>query len=358
MRKYILLNLLAISACVMAEVSPYIYRVWEYAPAPGQFVNQLPEYEAGDDANMMRLKAEEAIADDNRGLISLGGWGGYVVFGFDHLVVNRPDNKDFVILGNSFYSEANPNPDARPYGGSAEPGVVWVSYDANGNGKPDDEWYELAGSEHTNPLTRHDYSVTYYRPADSHIPMPGTTQKYITDSLYIRWCDNVAQSGYLFQNAYNTQPYFPEWLDADSLTFSGTRLPDNGVDESGTGSYYVLYAYEYGYADNHPNTSALAGLDIQWAVKTDGTPADLPGIHFVKVQSGLLQQCGWLGETSTEVMGAIDLSMTEDVSIVAADAGQQAVYTIGGIYLGTQVPATQGIYIVRKAGKTTKVIRK
>ena len=29
-------------------------------------------------------------------------------------------------------------------GGSAEPGIVFVSKDVNGNGEPDDEWYELA----------------------------------------------------------------------------------------------------------------------------------------------------------------------------------------------------------------------
>ena len=54
-------------SCIMAN-SPYISRVWEYSPAPGQFVNELPEYEAGDDANTMRLKAEEQIADNNGGM--------------------------------------------------------------------------------------------------------------------------------------------------------------------------------------------------------------------------------------------------------------------------------------------------
>ena len=30
------------------EYSPYIARVYEYNPAPGQFVNKMPEYEEGD----------------------------------------------------------------------------------------------------------------------------------------------------------------------------------------------------------------------------------------------------------------------------------------------------------------------
>ena len=28
--------------------SPYLSRVYDYCPAPGQFINELPEYEAGD----------------------------------------------------------------------------------------------------------------------------------------------------------------------------------------------------------------------------------------------------------------------------------------------------------------------
>lgn len=106
--------------------NPYITHVWEYCPAPGQFVNSMPEYEDGDDANDLRMKAEEAIADNNRGMISLGGWGGYVVLGFDHMIVDVPDANDLLVLGNAFT-------------GSAEPGIVMVSYDANANGKPDDE---------------------------------------------------------------------------------------------------------------------------------------------------------------------------------------------------------------------------
>ena len=89
-------------AFLIAQNSPYIHRVYEYMPAPGQFVNELPEYETGDDAAAMCRKAEEAIADNNRGMISLGGWGGYVVFGFDHPVVNAGGTCDLVVEGNSF----------------------------------------------------------------------------------------------------------------------------------------------------------------------------------------------------------------------------------------------------------------
>ena len=109
-----------------------ITKVYEFLPAPGQFVNTMPQATADDDAESMLDKANEVLT--NGGMVSLGGFGGYVTFGFDHTVLNR-EGSDFVVLGN-----AMPN--------SAEPGVIMVSYDANGNGLPDDEWYEIEGSQH------------------------------------------------------------------------------------------------------------------------------------------------------------------------------------------------------------------
>ena len=160
--------------------SPYISRVWEYCPAPGQFVNSMPEYEQGDDANDMRMKAEEAIADNNQGMISLGGWGGYVVFGFDHMIINVPNAKDLLVLGNAFE-------------GAAEPGIVMVSYDANGNGKPDDEWYELAGSEYSNPQTIHDFCREAIYMQNCLISYVEALIKNDTTILFMRRADDVNQ---------------------------------------------------------------------------------------------------------------------------------------------------------------------
>lgn len=38
-------------------------------------------------------------------MISLGSYGGYVIFGFDHTVINVQGQKDFRVLGNAFYSD-------------------------------------------------------------------------------------------------------------------------------------------------------------------------------------------------------------------------------------------------------------
>lgn len=286
--------------------SPYITRVYEYRPAPGQFVNELPEYSEGDTEESMRQKAEDCLAYNAGTMVTLGGYGGYIVVGFDHTIVNRPGEYDFKVLGNAFYSTGA----AGGSGGSSEPGIVMVSADVNGNGIPDDAWYELAGSEYQKPSTIKNYEITYYRPDEAKTPVPGTDPS-ITDSTYVRWTDNQGGEGYLSKLTYHKQAYYPQWLSGETLSFRGTRLADNAVDESGNDSYYVLYAYDWGYADNHPNDSEKSNFKIDWAVDAEGNPVHLQGIDFIKIYTGVNQFNGWLGECSTEVAGVTDLHIEE-----------------------------------------------
>lgn len=83
--------------------------------------------------------------------VSLGSFGGYIIVGFDHSIPNSGNQYDFCVQGNAF-------------DGSSEPGIVWVMQDINGNGLPDDEWYELKGSEAGKEETIQNFEVTYYRP--------------------------------------------------------------------------------------------------------------------------------------------------------------------------------------------------
>lgn len=285
------------------EYSPYITRVYDYRPAPGQFINEMPRYEEGDTYGDILKKAEEAISGTNDEMISLGGWGGYVTFGFDHTVINVPGQRDFRIWGNAFYELVNPE----KKGGSAEPGIVCVSYDENCNGIPDDPWYELAGSEYHAPQTLHNYSMTYHRP-DPDRRVVADEDNSIDDLYYIAWTDNRGASGFMPKNIFHNQEYFPHWIDADTVSFTGSRLAPNAADLSGTGTYYVLYSYPWGYVDNHPNEyEDLNSFDISWAVDDRGNPVNLPGADFVRVYTGLNQYCGWIGETSTELCRAQDL---------------------------------------------------
>lgn len=276
--------------------SPYVTRVFEYKPAPGQFVNKLPKYETGDTPETMAKKALEAIAGDNKGTITLGGFGGYIVVGFDHTIENKPDKKDFQILGNAFE-------------GSAEPGIVMVSVDKNKNGKPDDEWYELAGSEFGNKSTVFNYRITYFKPDENKKPVPHEKYKEITDATYIKWNGSNNTTGFMYKNQFHTQSYWPQWISDNEISLTGTKLPDNCVEEN---ENFILNAYDWGYADNAPNNHEASKLDIDWAVDKNGNPVKLAGIDFVKIYTGVNQQCGWIGETSTEIMGVTDLHITQN----------------------------------------------
>ena len=287
------------------EYSAYLAKVYDYCPAPGQFVNTMPEYMEGDTKEDMIKKVEENISGTNDVMISLGGYGGYVVFGFDHTVMNVKGKRDFSIFGNTFYSDIDEYKELK--GGSCEPGIVMVSFDKNQNGLPDDEWFEIAGSEYYKPETVKNYSITNERPSADHKPVPDRSQQ-LSDAEYIRWTDNTGGEGYLGKNMFHTQDYFPGWLKDEKLTYSGTRLKDNGKDESGIGQYYVLYSFEWGYADNHPNQfKDLISFDIDWAVDKNGSYVSLPGVDFIKVYTAVNQQCGRIGETSTEIIRARDL---------------------------------------------------
>lgn len=295
---------------VSNESKPYSaesVKVFEYLPAPGQFGNTLPMYNEGDTQEIMNQKAESML--EEKGLVSLGAYGGYIIVGFDHTIINVPNKKDFKVAGNAFYANSNPRPNAPKEGGSCEPGIIEVAYDKNGNGKPDeDEWYEIAGSEYYKPTTIKNYMITYYKPNEKKIATPDNSIS-ATDTTYCKWTDNKGKTGYIFKNSFHKQAYYPQWA-ADKITFKGSLLPNNAIDESHKGTYWVLYAYPWGYADNAPNNSDLSNIDIDWAVDKQGNKVHLPGIDFIKVYTGVQQYAGWLGDTSTEVSYFEDLHLS------------------------------------------------
>jgi len=282
--------------------SKYISNVFDFRPAIGQFTNEIPQYVTGNtEANMINA-AKKALVGSNTSMVSLGGFGGYVVFGFDHTIPNM-NGRDFKILGNAFWgSEAN---EARS--GSCEPGIILVGYDKNKNGKPDeDEWYEIAGSEYFKNTTQKNYSVTYFKP-DANKPAVAGEEFWQIDIEYIKWQDNPGNFGYKTKNAFHEQSYYPLWITEPSYSLKGTRIKDNFYDQSGTGNYWVGKSFDFGYADNAPNNDEGSSIDISWAVDKNGNYVKLPGIDFIKVYTAINQEAGWLGEVSTEVAGAYDL---------------------------------------------------
>lgn len=252
-----------------AELKGHVSKVFEYRPAPGQFINTMPQYAPGDNDSTMAAKCLSLLRGN--GMISLGGFGGYITAAFDTTVMNL-DGMDFEIDGNALT-------------GAAEPGVVWVSADANGNGLPDDEWYQIAGSHYDRSVMG--YEVSYYK-NDTDIP----------------WAAADGRSGLIRKNSFHTQSYYPLWYESDSVSFNATLLPDNMELKNGT---WVMSAFDWGYADNLKNGSEGSKFDISWAVRSDGTPAELDHIDFIKVQTGVIGCNDLTGEESTEITSIFSL---------------------------------------------------
>lgn len=265
-------------------------RVYEYTPAPGQFIGETKTGGFTGEELTPDAAAEYAERRMSDGMfVSLGGFGGYIVVGFDHSIDNVA-GCDLAIRGNSF-------------DGSSEPGIVWVMQDEDGDGEPNDTWYELRGSETGKAETIHEYAVTYFRPEE--------------DGRPVKWRDSEGQEGQIdYLETFHTQPsYYPAWIKEDSYTLSGTRLEPRNHDTSGNGSHWVQSSYDWGYADNfseqdnHPEQAGVNLFDVSNAISKSGEAVELKYIDFVKVQTACNTKSGWLGENSTEVVDLYDYGL-------------------------------------------------
>lgn len=275
--------------------------VLSYNPAPGQFINVLPAV-ADDPA----VAAQSNL--DRGSLVSLGAAGGSLTAQFSEPIINSHDY-DITVYGNAFEN-------------GSEPGIIFLSYDENGNGLADDIWYEVAGSEYDQ--TVHKYTITYYRPT--------------SDTSRIQYSDSEGNTGFIPRNTFHTQPYFPSWITEDVLTYQGALLPLNINDINGDGSLVHLEAFDYGYADNAPNSNLNAcSIKIDWAVDSLGNPANLPQVDFIRIQTGVLYtNASNIGELSTEVSAihpTATLTSTDDIPDSTIPEEFDA-YTITGQFIG------------------------
>lgn len=292
MRIYSIIFISAICSLVSGQ---QIAEIIEYTPAPGQWINTasgIPE-------------AAESLTGQNGGLVSLGGFGGFIIFRLAESIENDPGNPygvDFTIFGN-----------ALPHW--AEPGIIAVMKDENENGLPDETWYELAGSDHFFPGTIRDYSISYTNP-------------HSDVAVDIQWGDNQGRIGYLLKNNFQNQAYYPDpevftGIGESKCEFSGTLI--NPVLDFSNPIQAVSYARLFGYADNNiridpsnplpdnpyvpgSENSGGDGIDISWAMDHEGQYVDLDEVDFIRIHTGVNANGGILGEVSTELSLLVDVA--------------------------------------------------
>jgi hypothetical protein len=207
---------------------------------------------------------------------SLGAFGGYMAWRLPASLVTAGV---FNIRGN-------------PFPGWSEPGVVWVSYDDNGNDIPDDTWYELKGSHEGKPTTVKRFAMTYRNGNDS-----GVTNEYgqIIKSGY--WADSQGRTGTMGSG------WPKDWgvpsAGGEQVIYTGTLLCQSVVNPQ-TQNNFTGYVDAVSYNTGGP-INATTSYSKNSAIQANGTGISLTRVSFVKVQCGIFDYAGALGEISTEI---------------------------------------------------------
>ena len=378
--------------------------LYAYLPAPAQFVNEGVTTGGWGDAydSAGTLKGNSSTG------MSLGFFGGYAVYKFENQIADDPTHPygaDFIVYGNAFW-------------GNSEAGCIQVSKDGA-------TWYDIAGSMYYTKSTK-GASITYTNPStseDAGITAAGTNLGTLAPVNYTL----NGTAGTVTTNTFHNHSWFP--LNANYFTASGSRaamakldefsfvsrtLASNGVTNTLTFTGTLLTDYPgtgkteqigFGYCDVHPNktlggtiaynpyqtftsssdydtkvagTSGGDPIDIAWAVKSNGTPANLDSIRYVRIYTGMAQMNGIFGEISTEVCGVAactgtgagkattDLVVrrlnqtipTENNKAVSVAAGNFRITSAEeNVYVnGVKVTASSGYTLNVVAGKSYQII--
>lgn len=286
--------------------------VVEYRPGPGQFVNDAGA--TGELFNDPWAAVGAPIgggmsAPDNSKLVSLGGFGGSITLAFDETVLDDPCNAfglDAIVFGNAFWPAGN------PANVRAEPGVIEISRDSNGNGIADDAWFVIPGVHLPN-------SAPATVPDDAFVVMawdndPGTP----TAPADVSWYPDSSEHAFVppgFPSTYETWGWLLPtgatgvgYADQSPVLLLGDLDADDVVEDAGMvpGEFYTR-------ADNPWVVGVYAGsgggdaFDIAWAVDpATGAPANLDGFDFIRISTGENAVQFPLGERSTEIGGVSD----------------------------------------------------
>lgn len=377
--------------------------LYAYLPAPAQFVNEGVTTGGWGDAydSNGTVKATSSTG------VSLGFFGGYAVYEFENPIADDPTHPygaDFIVYGNAFWN-------------NSEAGCIQVS--ENGT-----DWFDIAGSMYYTKSTKN-ATITYTNPnpsEDKGITTAGATST-LADVTYTL----NGTEGKVTKNTFHNHSWFP--LNANYFTASGSRAAMAKVDEFSfvsrtlnsdnitntltfTGTLLNNYPgtgktdqIGFGYCDVHPNktlggtiaynpyqtftsssdydtkvagTSGGDPIDIAWAVKSNGTPANLDSIRYVRIYTGMAQMNGIFGEISTEVCGVAactgtgagkattDLVVrrlnqtipTENNKAVSVAAGNFRITSAEeNVYVnGVKVTASSGYTLNVVAGKSYQII--
>ncbi len=292
--------------------SPFAATVPDYTPAPGQLVNNPafndPTHALGPPTGGGTLNP------DNSGIVTLGGFGGYIVLAFDHTVEDHPANPlglDAIVFSNAFHVSGNPN---RKWAESAH---IEISQDTNQNSQPDDPWYLIPGSHITNPANQFTTQVWDNDFADpTHPPTLPTWYPVIPVSMYETTAYRLPADP--FNDIVLSNPNGPVateeaifgYADNTPTLVLGDLNVDNIVDD------HNITPEEFYTVPDDPFTVGIrAGsgggdaFDIAWAIDPNtNQPANLPGFDFIRITTAVNHIDPAFGEQSTDIDAVSDVT--------------------------------------------------
>ena len=302
-----------VGAAPSAYGGDFAGEVVSYVPAPGQFVNSPNGLGQifNDPAHAIGPPIGGGIAGpSNEKVLTLGGFGGSVTLRFASTVLDDPCNPfglDAILFGNAFWSGGDPGL------AFAEPGVIEISLDANGNGLADDAWYVIPGSLIANdPPTIVPDGVFATQDWDN-------DANTATPPLNTAWYPDDALYGFVppgFPSSYQTGGWLLPtggrgigYADQAPTLLLGDLDGDDTVDDLS-----ITPEEFYTRPDNPwapgitPGSGGGDAFDIAWAVDSaTGAAANLEGFDFIRISTGENATQGVLGEKSTEVGAVADV---------------------------------------------------
>ncbi|NCB03137.1 MAG: hypothetical protein EOM67_13435, partial [Spirochaetia bacterium] len=234
--KILIIYVLLLSSCSLPEQenSLYLTQVFEYVYGVGQHVSLATD------------GVEELLVGVSHSYVVLGGWGGYIVAGFDHDVINTTGMYDFGI-----YTQE---------GTGDEPAVIFVMQDENNNNLPDDSWYEIKGSETDRDGYERNATITYYKPENLDDNIRYRLSNESTVHELVNGSGTTGSWWWPYYDSINADEHHAITTGVDSngsfITFQGTLLPPSKEYKDGQWKD-IPDIFTYGYGENY------SGLDCQ-----------------------------------------------------------------------------------------------
>lgn len=293
------------------EEYPFADTVLEFAPAPGQFVNH-PDF--NDPARTLGPPSGGgASAPNNTSVVSLGGFGGYIILGFDHTIVDHPLNPfgmDAIVYGNAYWVGGDPH---RHW---AECATIEISADENGNGLADDEWFLIPGSHITDPSSQlvaqqwdDNTEDTRFPPGDDLWIPPGYSGTWNTQAFALP-ISLFGSTVVTNPNGGGTSEGIFGYADYSPTLVLGDINGDNIVDDP------TIPPGEFYTSPDDPHTVGITAgsgggdaFDIAWAVDPwTGEPAGLTGFDFIRLTNAVDSVSPIFGEKSAEIDAVADVA--------------------------------------------------